>query len=135
MMTPKNVFLAMLGLLAITIAAGGGVFYIVDGQLKNKANEVNSLHADLDILDLKIRNSKELVAEFERYRDVEKVLDEVLPPEKVQNSIIAEILDIAARNNTRLNSISFPSSNEGETDFSKTQTSIVESVPGVLAVR
>ncbi len=132
-MTPKKVFYGMVGLLVLIVLAGGGIFYFVDSQLATKTTEVNKLKAELDVLAIKINNSRQSADELEKYQDVQAILDSVLPPEKIQNELIAEILDIATRNATDLGSITFPSSGEF-TDFTKSQTSIVEGVAGVLAV-
>lgn len=133
-MTPKKVFLAMLAALTIVVAIGGGVFYMIDGQLAAKAEEINTLKADVDILDQKIQFSQGAAQELEKYRDIESLLNDVLPPEKIQNDIVAEILDISGRNNASVNNISFPSTDTGAPDFSKSQTLPVDGVPGVLAV-
>ena len=136
-MTPKKAFFAMTALLLIVMAVGGGIFYLVDEQLESKASEVSSLKADIDILDLKIKNSRDAAIELEKYEDVSSILDDVLPPKKIQDDIIAEILDITERNNAGLNDISFAASVDGldgVPDFSQSQTSLVDGVAGVLAV-
>lgn len=133
-MTPKKVFMGMLAALSLVIAGGAGLFTVIDGQLQTKSKEISVLKSDVDILDLKIRNSQEAAAELEKYRDIEAILDDVLPPEKIQNDIIAEILDLASKNNATVENITFPSTDGATLDFTRTQTSAVDGVKGVLAV-
>ena len=132
-MTPRKVFLVMIAALLIVLGAGAGVFYLVDGQLQTKADDVNSLKAELEILDLKIQNSRSAAEELDKFRDVEAIINDVLPPEKIQNDIVAEILAIASDNQTSVESISFPSSGDAQ-NFASSQTEPVAGVPGVLAV-
>ena len=137
-LNPKKAFFIMLGVFVLIILGVGGAFYVINGMLQTRASKVSDLKAEVDILDLRIENSRDAARDFEEFKDIEGVLDSVLPPEKIQNDIIAEILDLSARNSATVGSITFPSSGSGaatdKLDFNKSQTVELTDISGVRAL-
>lgn len=129
-MTPKRTFMAMLGVLAITLLAGFGAFYWSSQNLDKSAKDISALKAENDILDIRIAAVDSAQAKLNELSDIRKEIAEILPPEKIQSDIIAQILDIASDNNITLNGISFPSSADPK-DFSLSQTEPLKGVGGV----
>lgn len=129
-MTPKRVFLAMVGVLLLTIVAVGVVYYFADQSLTARQSSISDLKADIEILDLKVANAKAAESLLDEYRDIQELAPSILPPTKIQSDIVAQLLDIGSENSIELTNFSFPTSAD-VSNFDTSQTEPLKGVPGV----
>lgn len=126
---PKNkLFLTMAMFVLILAGIGYGYRFTSNTSAKTK-NDYAKLLSESEVLDLKIANTEktnELLAEIS---DIKDAMPSILPPEKIQSDIVAQILDDGRSSGIFLDSISFPTSDGN--DFDKSQTEPLEGVTGV----
>lgn len=129
-MSSKKAFYLIIATVVLTLLVGGVVYYYADQYLSHKAKEISVLKADLEIVELKIANARKAEQDLEKLGFLSDIVDEVLPPEKIQSNVVAELVSFAADANVRLDSIGFEA-----TDIKSTvpvsQTKPLQGVNGV----
>ncbi len=104
------VLLAVIGLLFIGLLAGT---YGANKLLSSQANELISLKAKSHALDQERLSLAKAKKSIRKYADLEKIAKSVVPQDKNQAVAVREIANIAATNNVKLSSITFPASTLG----------------------
>lgn len=106
----NRILMAVVGLMLIALA--GGV-YGVNGLLSKHAADLTKLKARSQALDEEQVQLKKAKQDVKKYAQLEKIAGSVVPEDKSQAEAVREIVNIAAANNVKLASISFPASTLG----------------------
>jgi Tfp pilus assembly protein PilO len=134
-MRPKQAFFGILGVLVLTLVGGGGIYYMADSYLNEKAGTISQLKAEQEIIELQIANANRAQQALDDLSGLDAVIDSVLPPQKIQSNLIGELVVFAERSGVDLDSISFAPTDTGVLDEeSLSQTEPVPGVPGVNAL-
>lgn len=126
---PKKVFYVMIGVILLVLIAGGGLFYYVDSLFAENAKELANLKADDLILEEKIRKGRAIEQQLEDIGFLIPVIEEVLPSNKEQSNLVAELTSIESQTGIELQNITFAGSDlSAGADPSLTQTEALESL-------
>lgn len=112
-MTSKRLHLimtAVLGLLFVTLVFG---VYAINSSLGAEADKLVILKAKSRALSQEQLSLQASKKNIEKYAELEKIAKAVVPEDKNQAAAVREIVNIAAANNVKLASITFPASTLG----------------------
>ncbi len=129
---PKQFFFVMIAVMVLSFGGIVGAFYWGRKQLETKADTLSNLKTDYDVSEAKITALKRAEESAQLTDEATKLLDTLLPRQKEQEKLLADIIYTASSEAgipvSKLGAISF--SGDGEpTDLSGTEES--ESVAGV----
>lgn len=120
-MKPKQFFLVLLGIFAVTLLVGGGGYYLALKQLKTKSAALASGLAAQEETNAQIDNLDRLKRQYDRdILPILPLLDQALPREKKQTEILAQLQTIAAETGLNIASVSMPSPTGLPTSVSQT---------------
>lgn len=91
-MTPKRLYFAMIGCLALAILGSLGGIYWANGMLKSKSQTVAGLMAERDAQTdqiNKLRSSKNTADQSQKLNDL---INSLLPKQKKQENLVADII-------------------------------------------
>ncbi len=130
---PKKAFFIMLAVLAVTIIGGGGGFYLTDQALQKKSSEISQLRADQALIDQQITIYEDAKKKIEELAFIEDLANQVLPQDKEQGEVIAEIRTFAEQAGMPIASITFSgaTTSTGAAGLATSQTDAVEGLTGV----
>lgn len=117
----KTFFYGQLGLIFIFGAILAAGTYYGNGLLAAKAKKIQEIHADIDLVQEKKAETAKLQKKIDTLADVKDLALKVLPKDKDQASLLAQIYDIAKGFNISLSDISFSSSSKGPSSTSQTE--------------
>ncbi len=109
-MKAKSLFFIMLGLLILAIAAGGASYTLLSRQLRQKVGVIAEREVDIRITEARRENLRSLSARLDELSDVRTAIKDVLPKEKNQSVIVAQLVSIGRSNGISFSSITFKSS-------------------------
>ncbi|MFT4532139.1 MAG: Tfp pilus assembly protein PilO [Candidatus Saccharimonadales bacterium] len=119
MMDAKRTFYILLGVLSLSIGGIIGAYYWGDGQLKAKSAVISDLIADRDITQEKIIGLQQAAKESKDLDAVTQLLDNLLPREKQQEELVADVIYTATSEAgipfSKITSFSFNGSSEPNT--------------------
>ena len=104
------VLLGLIGLLCVGLLAG---VYGINGLLTDQANQLTGLKAKSQALGLEQQSLIKAKKDIQKYGDLEKIAQAVVPQDKNQAEAVREIVNIAAANGVSLAAINFPTSTLG----------------------
>ncbi len=130
-MTPKSMFFTLLGTAIGLIAIGGGVYYYFNSSLVTLNQEVGELLAEQEVIGLQIDVYEATEEQVEDLEFVEELANSVLPADKEQANVIAEIKQFVSEAGLQIEQLSFNTSATTGTGLSLTQTEAVANLPGV----
>ncbi len=153
-MNAKRFYFVMVGLVCFL---GFGVLasaYFGNSLLSKQSQKLVSLKLDAHVADAQQTALTQAKKDIEKYSDLEQEAKVIVPQDKDQAAAVREIVKIAASSGIKLGSISFPSSNLGQTTTSPqtqsttpaptttanktapvTQVQAVNGIPGVYAMQ
>lgn len=114
-MTPKRYFYLQVAvfLLLIALIIGGAVGGNI--ILQNQSRELSALKVESAAIDMKQSALIQAKKDVERYSELDAIARTIVPQDKDQAKTVREIVQIARENNIPIKSISFETSNLGET--------------------
>lgn len=107
MIKSKKVFLGMIALLVLTIGGIGGGIYVYDQQLTEQTKEISQLMADREVLEQQIKIYRDANQKIQELSYIDEIAKEVLPPNKEQAEVIAEINKFARESGMTVSSLEF----------------------------
>lgn len=130
-MNSKRLNRIFAGLIVLLLIALGGGVYGANKLLGQKADHLTGLKAKSQALDQEKVELKKAKQDIEKYAQLEKIAQSVVPEDKNQAEAVREIVNIAAANNVKLASISFPASTLGTapTSAKSSQAAAVPATP------
>ncbi len=133
-MNAKRLFFIGIGIIGLTLV-GGALLYLKSADiLKNRAQSLSDLRAEAEALDEKIINAKSIQKQLAALSDTEKLIDEVLPPKKIQSDIVGQLLEIGKSSGMNVENITFSGGGEQPVAPELSQTVPIEGVNGVRAL-
>ncbi len=109
-MKPKQFFLALLGIFAVTLLLGGAGYYFALNMLKAKSAALAAGLAQQVEADTQIENLSRLKRQYDRdIVPILPLLDEALPREKKQTEILVQLQTVAAEVGLQITSVNMPS--------------------------
>jgi Tfp pilus assembly protein PilO len=91
-MTAKKFYIALIGLIALSFIAVAGSYSWGSGQLESEALAVSDLKADYDVTQEAILKLQKAQTDTEEVDSVVEILDRLLPEQKEQDKLIADII-------------------------------------------
>lgn len=91
-MTARKFFFTLLLILVVSFAGVAGVYVWGSNKSEEKALEVSNLKADKDISEEAILKLKKAQSDIDNIDEVVAILDRLLPKEKEQDKLIADII-------------------------------------------
>lgn len=143
-MNTKRAFYLLVGLLVLVVGLGIATVVMGNIVLQKKAKELTALKLDNAVLDEQqnalVRANKDL----DKYADLEKTAQAIVPQDKDQARAVREIVQIASNSGITIRSITFPASNLGAgstaspgdaaTKSAISQAKPVQGISGVLSL-
>jgi Tfp pilus assembly protein PilO len=110
----RNVFYGLI--VGLLLAVGGGfiVYSTFHSRLEAQSSNIETKKAELAASDDKLKLTILANNQFEQLNDVNDIIGNIIPDNKAQSDVVADVTVLAQRSNTTLNSINFNSSNIGE---------------------
>lgn len=112
-MTPKKVFLSMLGLVLLSSLSIIAVSYLGVNELKKQSRQL----VDLKATNLALENQQIELAKanqnIKKYENLEELTQAIIPQDKDQAKAVREIIVLASESNIAIKSVTFPASNLG----------------------
>lgn len=91
-MTAKKFYYVLIAILILSLASIVGAFYIGNQQLQAESDRISELLADRDVTREKIVRLQKAQNDTEDLSEIESLLDNLLPREKQQDELIANII-------------------------------------------
>ena len=113
MITHRNIFYGMIGLLILSIIFSVLGTYEINNILNSKSQILSAQQTKISSLNseqISLTNAK---VELKKYSSLYNIAQSVVPQNKDQTQTVRQIINIAAANNVSIGSITFPSSNLG----------------------
>lgn len=132
MIKSKKIFLIIVASIVVMAAASGGAVYFSDQSLQQQAQEISDLKADQAILDEQIQIYRNDKSKVEELAFIDDVANQVLPQNKEQSTVIAEIYTFADQIGLQIGSLDFGGAGSmGSADLDVSQTTTVTGLTGV----
>ena len=126
---PKKKLMLTIAAFGLAIGVVGYAYNYADQTAVRTKKNYAKLLSESEILDVQISNTEKTNELLSEITDIQKAIPNILPPEKVQSDIVAQILADGESSGIFLDSINFPTS-DGE-NFNLSQTEPLEGVSGV----
>lgn len=115
MSSHQKIYYIMTTILIICLFGSVGITYEMSGLLNSQSKQLNVDQVQINNLNsqqLSLINAK---SEIKKYSSLYNIAQSVVPQNKDQTQTVRQIVNIAANNNVVIGSITFPSSNLGNT--------------------
>lgn len=119
----KGLYYVMIGLLFILTGLIAASVYFGNKFLTNKTAKLVELKLESKSLDEQQLSLIQARKDIDKYSELEKTAEAIVPQDKDQARTVREIIKIAANNGIIISNISFPSSNLGQTSKKPTTSS------------
>jgi hypothetical protein len=113
-MSSKRVFFIMIGALVLSFGLLVAGVVVGDGFLRKRSGDLTALKLENRILDEQQLSLIQANKDIQKYAELEKTANAIVPQDKDQAKTVREIVKIAAESNIPISSISFPSSTLGQ---------------------
>lgn len=91
-MTAKKFYFILIGLIVLSFAAVAGVYFLGSGKLEEESKSVAVLKAERDVSQEAIVKLKKAKTDSKDIDEVVGILDRLLPREKQQDKLIADVI-------------------------------------------
>lgn len=125
MMTPKQLYFTLLGVIGVLTLSLGAGFVLGHQRLDSRISELEQLQADNVLANERIRQLEDLEANYEEIQPLAVKIRSILPTEKKQAEVAAQVEKVVGSAGLRLNSISFEATQGLPSDTSQTTKSPV----------
>src|SRR5262249_10297725 len=127
-MKSKNAFYMMIGVVVLLAGINLAALFIGRSLLKTRSDKLLSLKVDDEVLNDQQQALAQARKDLTKYTDLANVAKSIVPQDKDQAQTVREIYSIAAKHRIGLQSITFPTSNLGQSAASS-QSSTSATVP------
>ncbi len=132
MKTPRKAFYVLLGSLGLAVAGGIGVYSLFDGQLASLNQDLSQLLAEQEAAKSQIQKLEATDQQLRELEDVSSLADDVLPTQKEQGNIVAELKSFILDAGLGFDSVTFSGSDGASGNLNISQT---QARPGLVGVR
>lgn len=122
-MTAKRLYLLLLGCILLLFAGLIGGVYSTNKLLAKRATTLTAYKAKSEALKIQQQILDKDKRDIERYSDLKKITQQIVPQEKNQAAAVRELVNTAAASKVSIAAITFPASTLGNSTKSKSQTS------------
>lgn len=112
-MTPKRVFLLMIGLIGVTSASIISAIYFGNKMLVQESNKLVDLKATNQVFEDQEASLAKAKRDIEKYKNLEEITQTIVPRDKDQARATREVVALAAESGIGIKSVTFPTSNLG----------------------
>lgn len=119
----------LLAVLAVAGAIAGNKF------LTKQANRLNDLKLQSEVLDRQRQDIVIANSNIKKFEELEAIAKQVVPQEKDQTKAVREIINLAAKSNISIGSITFPVSNLGQKATGNAKTNNATTTPNLTQVK
>lgn len=112
-MSPRRAFYIMCGTVALLFCLIIGATVAGDLWLQKQSKKLMSIKLDNRLIDEQQIAVVQANKDIQKYADLEKIANTIVPQDKDQAKTVREIVSIAQKNNIPISSIAFPSSTLG----------------------
>jgi hypothetical protein len=113
-MSSKRVFFIMIGALILSFGLLIAAVIVGDSFLRKKSGDLMALKLENKVLDEQQLSLIQANKDIQKYAELEKTANAIVPQDKDQAKTVREIVKIAQESNIPISSISFPSSTLGQ---------------------
>ncbi len=113
-MNSKRVYYGMLGLVIILVIANFGAVYLGNSLLQKKSKDLVEVKLNSQVLEGQQDSIKQAKQDIDKYSDLYKIANSIVPQDKDQAKAVRELVNIANSNGIVLSTISFPASTLGQ---------------------
>jgi hypothetical protein len=113
-MNSKRVYFIMIGALVLSFGLLIGAVVFGDSLLKKKSSDLMGLKLENRVLDEQQVSLIQANKDIQKYAELEKTANAIVPQDKDQARTVREIVKLAEESNIPISSISFPSSTLGQ---------------------
>lgn len=106
-MNPKKFFFTLLGISLVLLLAVGISFWMANHQLNQKIIKLNKLNTDLILENEQISRLKKLQAQYNDIRPLAEKASAVLPDQKAQDQVVAQVAAIVNKSGLDLSGLTF----------------------------
>lgn len=106
-MKPKQLYFTLLAFSIVIAAAILAMFFFGQRQIETRVTVIEKLSADVEIQENRLKELKKLEAEYQELLPLINKVKNVLPEQKQQAEIIAQIAKLATQSNLKVNDLSF----------------------------
>lgn len=131
MNSPVKAFYALLGFVGVAIIGGVGVFYFFDSQLGELNDEVGKLLAEQEAIGEQIKIYEATEEKVSELAFVPDLANDVLPSDKEQANVVAEIRKFIVDAGLSFSSVTFSGSEVTNGSLAVSQTETPIGLPGV----
>lgn len=133
-MNSKKVYFILIGVLVLLGVLGIGSVIVGNRLLASSANRLNDLKLQTSVIDEQQNSLTKARQDIEDYADLETIAKTIVPQEKDQARTVREIVKFAEETNVPITSITFPTSELGQTKTnSKGKKTSASSTPPPLS--
>jgi hypothetical protein len=113
-MNSKKVHLILLGILGLAFIGVLASFYLANHSLESDSQKLVKLKLDNKVLDEQQIALVQANKDISKYADLEQIAKTIVPQDKDQARVVREITNLAVDSGIPIQSISFPTSNLGQ---------------------
>jgi hypothetical protein len=130
-MNPKQLHFGLWGLIGLVLLVGLGSFIIVQRTISQKVAKLQQLSGDVVIENQRLQRLRKLEEDYEAYEPLATKAKSILPDQKQQSEVVAQISTIARSNGMDLTGLTFDPTQGLPNERSQTQPG---SIGGILVM-
>src|SRR3990167_9503210 len=130
-MTPKYLHYGLLGLIGITVIGTLIGFVLSQQQISKRISSLQQLSSDIVIENEQLERLRNLESDYKKYEPLATKAQTILPNQKQQSEVVAQISTIARSNGMELKGLTFDATQGLPSDRSQTQPG---SIGGILVM-
>lgn len=121
-MKPKKLFIILNVLLGIVLVGGLGGWYLAQRSLTSRIGRLQRLTGDILLENDQINRLKQLTADYKRIEPLAEQVQSILPAQKAQADVVAQIATIVRSHGLELSALTFEATKGLPDERSQTQT-------------
>ena len=130
-MTPKKTSYVLVFVLLAVICLGVYAFYYGDNVIKQRSEEISLEKANLEAVETELSIYQDSKKKVEEYGFILDLIDKIIPENKLQSEVIAELNSFATDSNMQITTLTFGSGDATNTEAKYSQTETKEGLAGV----
>lgn len=127
-MKPRQLYYVLFASLGVIALATLAIFWLLHGQLNNRISTLQRLSGDIAIENEQLEHLKKLAADLEAIEPLANKVQEVLPAQKQQDEVVAQISAIVRKNGLQLSGLTFESTKGLPDERSQTESSTISGI-------
>src|SRR5687767_7719053 len=120
-MTPRTLHYTLLGLIGLIVLVTLGGFFFAQKQINTRILSLQKLSGDIAIENQQLERMRHLESDYKEYEPLATKAQSVLPDQKQQSEVVAQISTIAHSNGMELTGLTFDPTQGLPSERSQTQ--------------